>query len=374
MPIFSHSETRFKSPLFTAVPRCFPLAWYIVGTSPAGPSRVPTLATTHWSGACASVQGGGTNDRRLRCALPRRSVGRAVVPASPDIRVIRTDRRRARVRCAESPLVLLAGSSIAHDAPAWRPRRTRNRSARESKHSAERAPHEAPSTRRSRTRAAELIGRGYRTVRKLWTSAVTLTLLFGATGTARRVGDRLCGRRLHHRWIRRSGVCAAGSLNAGACDRERPRPAHWGDAPSPYSRAFGGSPAPFRPGRSGAFRLHREGADGRRSRTSRHHGRRVHVRSWCDGPGVHSAGGGALLDPTTAAITGQVASAVEPAFWASHSRMIYARRLASRAPPRTRSAFSHYRSLIVGGPASSPACGEARLKQLDVDVAWLAVS
>ena len=54
-----------------------------------------------------------------------------------------------------------------------------------------------------------------------------------------------------------TGSCAA------ARDRERCRTAHWGDAPRRYSRGFGDSPAPRRPSRSGAFRLHREGADGR---------------------------------------------------------------------------------------------------------------
>jgi hypothetical protein len=33
MPTFSQWWSGFKSPLFTAVPRCLPMAWYIVGTS-----------------------------------------------------------------------------------------------------------------------------------------------------------------------------------------------------------------------------------------------------------------------------------------------------------------------------------------------------
>jgi hypothetical protein len=51
---------------------------------------------------------GGTNGR-LRCALPTTIRPRQWYPRTPDIRVIRTDRRSARVRCAESLRVLIAG-------------------------------------------------------------------------------------------------------------------------------------------------------------------------------------------------------------------------------------------------------------------------
>ena len=50
------------------------------------------------------------------------------------------------------------------------------------------------------------------------------------------------------------------SESCGGWSQERPPTAHWGDAQGRYSRAFGDSPAPRRPSRSGAFRLHREGA------------------------------------------------------------------------------------------------------------------
>ena len=49
-------------------------------------------------------------------------------------------------------------------------------------------------------------------------------------------------------------------------------------------------------------------------RTSRHPGRRVPVRSLCDGPGVHSAGSAPMALGRSAGIIGGSASAMEPAF------------------------------------------------------------
>ena len=53
-------------------------------------------------------------------------------------------------------------------------------------------------------------------------------------------------------------------------------------------------------------------------RTSRHPGRRVPVRSLCDGPGVHSAGSARIALGRRAAIIGESASAIDPAFEDAH--------------------------------------------------------
>ena len=85
----------FKSPLFTAVPSC--LRW--LGTSLVHRRQEHRLfrrlrrRTGSERVRLADLIVGGTNDRRLRCALPTTIRRRQWYPRMPDFRVIRTDPR-----------------------------------------------------------------------------------------------------------------------------------------------------------------------------------------------------------------------------------------------------------------------------------------
>ena len=88
-----------------------------------------------------------------------------------------------------------------------------------------------------------------------------------------------------------------------------PRNGTLGRCPRPvFARIRGQSSASSAPSRSGRVRLHREGADEGSGRTSRHPGRRVPVRSFCDGPDVHSARYRAGRNGDDAVIIGGVAA------------------------------------------------------------------
>ena len=132
----------------------------------------------------------------------------------------------------------------------------------------------------------------------------------GMTGSWRRCQSRRRGRRRS----RCDHDVRVGEVGGKRRVRQRspcPPTAHWGDAAGRYSRGFGDSPAPRGPSRSGAFdstvKVPTEGS----GRTSRHPGRRVPVRSLCDGPGVHSAGGARLGFVWRAGIIPVSASAIE---------------------------------------------------------------
>src|SRR5688572_24341467 len=70
----------------------------------------------------------------------------------------------------------------------------------------------------------------------------------------------------------------------------------WGDAPASIRAHSGTVQRLVGPVDLARFESHREGADEGLARTSRHPGRRVPVRSLCDGPGMPSAGDHAGLD------------------------------------------------------------------------------
>ena len=168
----------------------------------------------------------------------------------------------------------------------------------------------APDSRRSRTCRLGITGSNYRmphrarSVRAAADSGWPTTWWDETSDAATR--GRGCPRH-HRRYVRRRRR----HPECRAHDRERPRPAHWGDAPGRYSRAFGDSPAPRRPSRSGGFdstvKVPTEGS----GRTSRHPGRRVPVRSLCDGPGVHSAGSARLGGAERAGLSARSAEFVK---------------------------------------------------------------